>query len=605
MAETKRHPSPKPKNRKLDLAETVSWLMADGLVLPEEAARVRAAPARSDTAENHPLALIASCGLASNKSPHKTLTLEALTVWIAERSGLPYQRIDPLKIDMTSVTTVMSYNFAKHYNILCTAVHPDRVVIATAEPFSGDWEKELQQALRKRIERVVSNPLDISRYLVEFYALSRSMRAAKDTPQGGTGGELANLEQMVELGRRGKLDANDQHIVNIVDWLLQYAFDQRASDIHIEPRREEGSVRFRIDGVLHLVYQMPSAVLAAVTSRIKILGRMDLAEKRRPLDGRLKTKAPDGKEIELRLSTMPTAFGEKLVMRIFDPDVLVRSFRDLGFSNDELERWNEMVKQTTGIILVTGPTGSGKTTTLYSTLKQLATPDVNVCTIEDPIEMVEPTFNQTQMQHNIGLDFAAGVRALLRQDPDIIMVGEIRDIETAEMAVQAALTGHLVLSTLHTNDAPSAITRLVDLGLPPYLINATVLGIVAQRLVRTLCPHCKQAGPVDTEGWKEITRPWRVTPPPKIYSPKGCLECRNTGYMGRVGIYEILTLTSGVRELVRPDAELDALRDQARKDGMRSLRLSGAEKVHAGLTTIDEVLKMAPSEEKKKEAARS
>jgi general secretion pathway protein E len=285
--------------------------------------------------------------------------------------------------------------------------------------------------------------------------------------------------------------------------------------------------------------------------------------------------------------------------------VLVRSFRDLGFSNDELESWNGMVQQTTGIILVTGPTGSGKTTTLYSTLKQLATPDVNVCTIEDPIEMVEPTFNQTQMQHNIGLDFAAGVRALLRQDPDIIMVGEIRDLETADMAVQAALTGHLVLSTLHTNDAPSAITRLVDLGLPPYLINATVLGIVAQRLVRTLCPHCKQAGPVDSEGWKEITRPWRVTPPSQTYSPKGCLECRNTGYMGRVGIYEILSLTSGIRDLIRPNAELDALRDQARKDGMRSLRLSGAEKVHAGLTTIDEVLKMAPGEEKKKEAARS
>jgi general secretion pathway protein E len=479
-------------------------------------------------------------------------------------------------------------------------VQPDKVVIGTAEPYVTDWIAELEQALRKRIERVIINPLDISRYLVEFYALSRSMRQAKDTPQAGSS-NITNLEQMVELGRRGKLDANDQHIVNIVDWLLQYAYDQRASDIHLEPRREEGTVRFRIDGVLHAVYQMPTSVMAAVVSRVKILGRMDLAEKRRPLDGRLKTKAPDGKEIELRLSTMPTAFGEKLVMRIFDPDVLVRSFRELGFSAAELESWQSMANQPTGIVLVTGPTGSGKTTTLYSTLKQLATPDVNVCTIEDPIEMVEPSFNQTQMQQNIDLGFAAGVRALLRQDPDIIMVGEIRDLETAEMAVQAALTGHLVLSTLHTNDAPSAVTRLLDLGLPPYLINATVHGVLAQRLVRTLCPHCKQPGEVDGDGWNEITRPWRAPPPAKLYLPKGCLECRNTGFLGRIGIYEILTVTAGLRRLIQPDAELDPIRAQARKDGMRSLRLSGAEKVHAGLTTVEEVLKMAPGEEKKKE----
>jgi general secretion pathway protein E len=604
MAETKRQTVPNTKAGKLDFAEVVSWLMEDGMLGAEDASLLRPGPARGDVAESHPLTVIAARGIASAKPPHKILALETLTVWFAERCGLPYYRIDPLKMDMTSVTTVMSYNYAKHRNILCVAVHPDKVVIATAEPFVTDWETELQQALRKRIERVIVNPLDISRYLVEFYALSRSMRRATDTSDTGTGSNISNLEQMVELGRRGKLDANDQHIVNIVDWLLQYAYDQRASDIHLEPRREEGSVRFRIDGVLHLVYQMPTPVLAAVTSRVKILGRMDLAEKRRPLDGRLKTKAPDGKEIELRLSTMPTAFGEKLVMRIFDPDVLVRSFRELGFSASELESWQGMVNQPTGIVLVTGPTGSGKTTTLYSTLKQLATPDVNVCTIEDPIEMVEPSFNQTQMQHNIDLDFAAGVRALLRQDPDIIMVGEIRDLETAEMAVQAALTGHLVLSTLHTNDAPSAVTRLLDLGLPPYLINATVLGVLAQRLVRTLCPHCKEPGPVDVEGWKEITRPWRAAPPQKMQHPKGCLECRNTGFLGRIGVYEILTLTASLREFIKPNAELDPIREQARKDGMRSLRASGAEKVNAGLTTIDEVLKMAPPEEKKKEAAR-
>ena len=303
-----------------------------------------------------------------------------------------------------------------------------------------------------------------------------------------------NLEQMIELGRAGKLDANDRYVVNIVDWLLQYAFDQRASDIHLEPRRDNSDVRFRIDGVLHLVYQLPTVVMSAVISRIKVLGRMDLAEKRRPQDGRIKTKAPAGHEVELRLSTMPTVFGEKLVMRIFDPEVTIRTFDELGFSEAELDAWKKMVSAPHGIILVTGPTGSGKTTTLYSTLKYLAKPEVNVCTVEDPIEMVEPRFNQMQVHPVIGLDFASGLRTFLRQDPDIIMVGEIRDLETADMAIQAALTGHLVFSTLHTNDAPSAIIRLMDIGVPHYLIRATLLGVVAQRLVRTLCPHCREPG---------------------------------------------------------------------------------------------------------------
>jgi general secretion pathway protein E len=605
MADPAPH-SAAPKSGRLSLEEIVGWLVQDGLLKPNEFIPVRIAPRgpERDDAAQHPLAIIAARGLRSAKPPHKPLNLEALTLWFANRVGLPYHRIDPLKVDVTAVTSIMSFNYARHHNILCLAVYPDRVIIASADPSRTEWEQELQRLLRQKIEHVIANPLDIGRYLVEFYALSRSVQKATTSAAGQADGQLANLEQMVELGRRGKLDANDQHIVNIVDWLLQYAFDQRASDIHLEPRREEGSVRFRIDGVLHLVYQMPPPVLAAVTSRIKILGRMDLAEKRRPLDGRLKTRAPDGKEIELRLSTMPTAFGEKLVMRIFDPEVLVRSFQDLGFNSDELARWQTMTRQPTGIVLVTGPTGSGKTTTLYSTLKQLATPDVNVCTIEDPIEMVEPTFNQTQMQHNIGLDFASGVRALLRQDPDIIMVGEIRDLETAEMAIQAALTGHLVLSTLHTNDAPSAITRLLDLGAPPYLINATVLGVLGQRLVRTLCPHCKQPGPVDAKRWKDVTAPWQVAPPEKAYYPNGCLECRNTGFLGRVGIYEILTLTAELRQVIQPNAPLDALRAQARKDGMRSMRLSGAEKVFTGITTIDEVINNAPPEELRQQPLR-
>jgi general secretion pathway protein E len=293
----------------------------------------------------------------------------------------------------------------------------------------------------------------------------------RDAQRRGGAGPSGNFEQLVELGQGGRsLDANDRHIVTIVDWLWHYAFEQRASDIHLEPRRDTGAVRFRIDGVLHTVYQVPAPVMAAMTSRIKLLGRMDVVEKRRPQDGRVKTRMADGREVELRLSTLPTAFGEKLVMRIFDPEVLQRSFGDLGFAPEDLTRWKRMTAQPNGIVLVTGPTGSGKTTTLYATLREMATDEVNVCTVEDPIEMVEPAFNQLQVQTGIDLGFAEGIRALMRQDPDIIMVGEIRDLATAEMAVQAALTGHLVLATLHTNDAPSAITRLLDLGVPACLL---------------------------------------------------------------------------------------------------------------------------------------
>jgi general secretion pathway protein E len=412
-------------------------------------------------------------------------------------------------------------------------------------------------------------------------------------PRGVTG----NLEQLVELNALKDPDANDQHIVSIVDWLLQYAFESRASDIHLEPRRDQSNVRFRIDGVMQQVYQLPAAVAMAVTSRLKILGRMDLAEKRRPQDGRLKTRSPRGTEIELRLSTLPTAFGEKMVMRIFDPEVLVRGFHELGLADEDLATWSAMIEQPHGIVLVTGPTGSGKTTTLYSTLKLLATPDVNISTIEDPIEMVEPSFNQVQVHHAIGLDFASGVRALLRQDPDIIMIGEIRDRETAEMAVQAALTGHLVLSTLHTNDAPSAVTRLLELDVPAYLIRATLLGVMAQRLLRMLCPHCKQPAQLDDEAWTRLVSPWKARTPTVTYRPAGCQECRNTGFIGRQGIYEILRLDDTVRAAIREDSDSADLRRVAVRAGMKTLRLGGARRIAAGLTSVEEVMRVAPLEQ--------
>jgi general secretion pathway protein E len=578
----------------LDLHTLLEELVKEGFISQRQAEDILIAPRTKKELSQHPMEIVADRAFENRHAPGRELDLETMTLWLAERSRQPYVRIDPLKVNVNKVTEVMSYAFAQRHNILAIEVNDDEVVIVSAQPYMYQWETMLTQTLRgRRIKRMVTSPRDITKYQLEFYTMARSVSRAEEAGYEVSG--VANLEQMLELGELKNPDANDAHVVNIVDWLLNYAFDQRASDIHIEPRRDKGLIRFRIDGVLHHVYELPSAVNAAVTSRLKILGRMDVAEKRRPQDGRVKTKQPDGDEVELRLSTLPTAFGEKMVMRIFDPDVLLRSFQELGLGGEDYRRWQQMISQPNGIVLVTGPTGSGKTTTLYSTLKQLATDQVNVCTIEDPIEMVEPAFNQMQVHHNIGVTFDAGVRALLRQDPDIIMIGEIRDLQTAEMAIQAALTGHLVISTLHTNDAPTAVTRLLDLGVAPYMIKATVLGVMAQRLVRTLCPHCKVEDDMDPEAWQLLTRPFRAKPPQKVFAPQGCLECRDTGYFGRMGIYELLPMTETVSELISSDCEVSRLRKQAFKEGMRSLRLSGAQKVGAGLTTIAEVLRVAPA----------
>lgn len=583
-------------DHRLSLKEILQHMLEDKLLSREEAEQIHTRRQVIKSSQ-HPLMVLANMNLKDPRTAGKILHLEVLTEWLADKLNLEYFHIDPLKINFSSITEVMSSAYAARLQVLPVQVTPSEVVIASAEPWIREWEKEISAIVRKPIRRVFANPQDIERFQVEFYNLARSVKKASQA-EAQRGNTLQNFEQLVELSQSNRqFDANEQHIVSIVDWLWQYAFDQRASDIHVEPRREFGVVRFRIDGVLHQVYQLPMSVINAMTSRIKILGRMDVVEKRRPQDGRIKTRTPQGTEVELRLSTLPTAFGEKLVMRIFDPDVLVRSFSELGFTDDDLTRWNAMTTQPNGIILVTGPTGSGKTTTLYSTLKQLATQEVNVCTIEDPIEMVEPAFNQMQVQSSIDLSFADGVRALLRQDPDIIMIGEIRDLETAEMAIQAALTGHLVLSTLHTNDAPSALTRLQDLGVPHYLINATVLGVMAQRLVRTLCPHCKQAAdPTDEEAdaWRSLALPFKAPVPRQLYHPVGCLECRNTGYSGRMGIYETFLMSQPMTKLIAQNADLGSLRQQAYREEMKPLRISGAMKVARGLTTLEEVIRIAP-----------
>lgn len=574
----------------LDWHLLVSWLAADGVITAAEAQRTVVRCSAGQSAQP-PLQRLSVVGM-TRASDGGVLTLDALTEWLAGHLHMEFVRIDPLKVDVGRVAEAMSATYAQRHKVLPVQVGPTEVVVATAEPGLLDWIPEVERQTRRSVRLVIANPLDIQRYTGEFYALAKSVQVAVKANSGSQ----ASFEQLVELGRSNRqLDANDQGVVQVVDWLWQYAFDQRASDIHLEPRREKGVIRFRIDGVLHPVYQLPVGVLGAMTARIKLLGRMDVVEKRRPQDGRIKTKNPRGDEVEMRLATLPTAFGEKMVMRIFDPDTTVKGLDALGFSAHDARRWEALVKRPHGIILVTGPTGSGKTTTLYATLKRLATEEVNVNTIEDPIEMIEPAFNQTQVQAHLDFDFAQGLRALMRQDPDIIMVGEIRDLPTADMAVQAALTGHLVFSTLHTNDAPSAIMRLMELGVPPYLINATVLGVLGQRLVRTLCPVCKLPDPEATRtALDEVIKPWQANGSYAPFKPVGCVDCRMTGFKGRMGLYELMLTTEAFKDKVTREPGMEALRRQAVADGMRPLRVAGALRVAEGQTTLDEVLACTP-----------
>jgi general secretion pathway protein E len=580
-------PSSRLPAGRLALDSVLALLQEDGLVDAKEALRARgAAKSGKPQIEVHPLVLLANLKLASHEKAGTELSLERLTQWLAEASRVEYLRIDPTKIDVPAVTGLFSHAYAQRFRILPVEVSPERVVIATSEPRDARWLEDIRHILRRDIELRTSNPLDIHRYTMEFFGVTRSVRRAKNANEEQPQTGLPSFEQLVELGASGEVGADDRHIVHIVDWLLQYAYEQRASDIHLEPRRDLSRVRFRIDGVLHKVFELPTPVMTAVVSRIKVLGRMDVAEKRRPQDGRIKTRSPGGREVEMRLSTMPTAFGEKCVMRIFDPDTALKPVEALGFSPEEAQAWTDLTTRPHGIVLVTGPTGSGKTTTLYSTLKRLATSDVNVCTVEDPIEMIAPEFNQMQVHQAIDLDFASGVRTLLRQDPDIIMIGEIRDLETAQMAVQASLTGHLVLSTLHTN----------DLGVPHYLIQSTLNGVLAQRLVRTLCPHCKREAPVDGAAWRGLVGKHALPQPALGCAPVGCLECRNTGYLGRIGLYEMLVLTPDLLGRIKSGMDLGEFTRAAMDTGMSPLRCAAAAHVAAGLTTIEEAQTVLPPE---------
>ncbi len=579
-------------------------LLSEGLITEIQAARIlkngyrlkdTATSASAGTVKSpdpvDAIDLIASMNLNRADDPDRKLDEDALFEFMAQKWGVPYVKIDPLKLDFNLATSIIPKSFAASQLILPIAIGDGELTVAMANPFNQEALDDVARASRLRIKPVVSSKTDIKKLIAEFYGFKRSIAEA-EVQFSGPRVDLGNLEHYFRLKSPEELPSNDQHIVNAVDHLFSYALDQRASDVHVEPKRDVSHVRMRIDGVLHTVYRLPKNVHPAIVSRIKNMSRLDMAEKRRPQDGRIKTNKGDI-EVEIRVSLVPVAFGEKVVMRIMDPNILFQDLEKIGFTSRELIRYNRLIKMPHGIILVTGPTGSGKSTTLYSSLRDLSTPEINITTIEDPIEMICEDFNQIAVKPVLGISFANILRNILRQDPDIIMVGEMRDLETAENAIQAALTGHLVLSTLHTNDAPSSITRLLDLGIPAFLIQSTLIGIVAQRLVRTICKKCMESFPMDTTELSNLGifltgKKKQVS----LHRGAGCHHCRYTGYRGRTAVFEVLQYTEAIQRMTRTDVSLEDIRAQAIKEGMSTLRESAVDKMLKGITTYQEVLRV-------------
>lgn len=554
-------------------------------ILRQKAASMRARQVRYEVS---PVEVVAAAGF--NTPTGLPLSEDRVMITLAEFSGYEYFKLDPLKLNESLITQTMSRPFARrHVCLPLERLETGKVIFSIDNPFDLDLQESLRNLVPGGFELRLSSKSDILRVITDVYGFRKAVVAAEAKIE--TGGDIGNLEQLVRLSGVEDLEATDQHVVSAVEFLLRYAFEQRASDIHLEPKRDQAHVRLRIDGVLHTVYRMPMVVHRAMVSRLKTLARMDIAERRRPQDGRVKTSSADGIETELRVSAVPVAFGEKIVMRVFDPNTMRLDLEALGFFESELHLWQDFISRTHGMVLITGPTGSGKTTTLYSTLRLVSSPDVNITTIEDPIELVDDTFNQILVQNKIDVTFAKALRSVLRQDPDVIMVGEIRDSETAEMAVQASLTGHLVFSTLHTNDAPSAIVRLQDLGVPDFLISSTLVGVMAQRLVRKICEYCKKPTTLSSDeaallGLKVTSRELPV------FYGEGCNHCRGTGFYGRAGVFELMPIDAGLKRLISEGATGDELRAEAIANGMVSLRDAGIRKLALGVTSFDEILRI-------------
>src|SRR5687767_1687687 len=551
--------------------------------------QTRSSKSRSDE-EASPFRVITALNLTDASGNGTRIDDFLMARLIAEDAHLPFYKIDALKLDVEMIESKISRPFARRHKMIPVAVRDGKLLVAVVNPFDRSAIDSYKPMAKQELDIVVASESDVMGVINEQYGFRASVtKAERDLSKGAI--DLGNLEQYIKLKSGSEIESSDAHIVNAVDFLLQHAYESRASDIHIEPKREHAMIRFRIDGVLHEIQRVPKLVNLAITSRLKTMCRMDIAERRRPQDGRIKTDHA-GQEIELRVSTLPTAFGEKVVMRIFDPEVMIRELAGLGFYEDELKTFADWIERPHGIILVTGPTGSGKTVTLYSALKNLASPEINITTIEDPIEMVYDEFNQTSVQPKIGITFASALRTILRQDPDIIMVGEIRDQETAQNAVQAALTGHLVFSTLHTNDASTSITRLIDLGIEPFLISSSLIGAMAQRLVRKICEDCKRNRPLTIEESGMLNL---QAPPGKriiVKEGTGCIRCRNTGYFGRTGIFEILQIDNAIRDMIDRSEDFLKIKETAVKRGMRTLRQSALRKLAEGATSFEEVVRV-------------
>jgi general secretion pathway protein E len=543
----------------------------------------------------HPAEVIAAMGLGQGGDPRYPIGERAVMQALAAHVGLPFVDLDPLKIDAKLAPQLLSRPFARRHQALIIGADDRAVTVAVADPLDHALVEALQTHVRRDPRLVVSTPADIQRLITDFYGFRGAVDAAEQ--QATTGVDIGNLERYVKLARVEEIEASDSHVVAAVEYLLHYALDQRASDVHVEPRRDHSVVRMRIDGVLHTVHQLPKVVHPAVVSRIKTLARLDIAEKRRPQDGRIKTARGD-REVEMRVSTVAVAFGEKLVLRVFDPGALLRDLADLGLFEQQLQVTERFLARPHGLILVTGPTGSGKTSTLYAALRTVATPEVNVVTIEDPIEIVVDAFNQIAVQPKIGVGFAEALRHVLRQDPDVIMVGEVRDPETAEIALQAALTGHMVLATLHTNDAATAITRLLELGVDPFVLSSTLVGVVAQRLVRNVCPSCRVETFLTPDQLTLLgldvheLRAQGREPEVMVAFGEGCVQCRSTGLLGRTGVFEVLEVDDKIRKLVVAKASSKEILKQARNDGLLTLREAAIKKLAKGLTSFEEVLRV-------------
>ncbi|MGR0482889.1 MAG: GspE/PulE family protein [Candidatus Electronema sp. V4] len=542
--------------------------------------------------------IVASMHLEIPGGKKKILTEEMVMRAVAHHCNVPFKKLDPLELDIEIVTKTIPRSFAISHLILPFEIRNGVLQVVTYDPENKSALEDIEQVNQVKVSPWLSTRSDIKKILAEFFGFQQSITAA-ESQFSGTGGsaavDIGNLEQYVKISS-AELSSTDQHIKAAVNHLFKYAIDQRASDIHIEPKRDCCMIRYRIDGILHTIYKLPKAVHSAITSRIKSLARLDIAEKRRPQDGRIKISQQEGKDVELRVSTIPVSFGEKTVIRLLDSSVIFQSLDEIGFSQRDRAIYDSFMKAHHGIVLVTGPTGSGKSTTLYSTLKKIATPEINVITVEDPVEMVHEEFNQISVQPQIDVTFSTVLRHILRQDPDVIMIGEIRDLATATHAVQAALTGHLVFSTLHTNDAVSTVIRLQDLGLEPFLIASTMLGALAQRLVRKICPHCIEGYQADLAELQRMGFPVSGEGKIELKRGKGCKECRKTGYSGRMGVFEIFPMSDRLKKLVTDKAADAELRQAAIREGMTTLNEDAWQKVKNGLTTVEEARRVCGGE---------